>query len=148
MGRSGTKVKSPKYRVSRVGRKCSFSSAGCKDAVLRFTKSALVKRGMQHEPLWAPPESLLTGLKGERPACGKKTYPTCPEQVALVTMSGNLCTWLQRSAEAPFRVTAQKQRFKGATHPTSARPLFGVSRVTPFVPSFILVRSALVLRGT
>lgn len=67
----------------------------------------------------------------------------CPEQVALVTLSGNHLTQPQLSAEAPFRAITEKS-FAGVTHLT--RPRSQDELNYHFIPPFILAWPVLVLR--
>lgn len=75
-------------------------------------------------------------------------YLICLEQVALVTLSGNHFTWLQVSAEGPVSITADKQCFEGATHPTAFGHLSWDELNYPFYPIIDNGSSVLVLRGT
>lgn len=68
----------------------------------------------------------------------------CPEQVALVTLSGNHLTQPQLPAEAPFRALTEKS-FAGATHLTSPRSRDELNY--RFIPPLILAWPVLVLRG-
>lgn len=59
-------------------------------------------------------------------------YLICLEQVALVTLSGSHFTWPQVSG--PVSLSADKQCFEGATHPTTFRQLSWDELNYPFYP--------------